>query len=55
VCSALHERDVYRTLLACFDRRSSMADTVAVFTLLILLVAALLCVSGCDRLKGSRR
>jgi hypothetical protein len=32
-----------------------MADTVAVFTLLILLVAALLYVSGCDRLKGSRR
>jgi hypothetical protein len=32
-----------------------MADTVAVFTLLILLVAALLYVSGCDRLEGSRR
>jgi hypothetical protein len=32
-----------------------MADIVAVFTLLILFVASLLYVSGCDLLKGSRR
>jgi hypothetical protein len=32
-----------------------MADIVAVFTLFILFSVALLYVSGCDRLKGSRR
>jgi hypothetical protein len=32
-----------------------MADIVAVFTLFIFFAAALLYVSGCDRLKGSRR
>jgi hypothetical protein len=32
-----------------------MADTVAIFTLFILSLVALLYVSGCDRLKGSRQ
>jgi len=32
-----------------------MPDFIALFTLAVLFTAALVYVSGCDRLKGSRR
>ena len=32
-----------------------MADAIAITTLLILFLACLLYLMGCDRLKGSRR
>ncbi len=32
-----------------------MADFMAIFTVLLLFPACLLYITGCDRLKGSRR